>query len=375
MSQTIRMDTEKVHTTGKLFLTNAAKMDALIDELAISIRKLSASWDGGSSDSFCDQLYSLRRQLERKSWELSNLAQQLQREIDEWENADRTLKGESAKKTNILFASTALAGATAATGQVLGASSINIDQLSWKEKFELERSLAAQISEIEGKYQSQEERDGRIAQIDKEIGALEKEREKTQRKADRLLNKILPDFPLEADDEDGVAWRVRTDDFEDQVKEYDNQLSALKTEKANLLQFDTLKQQHLELNVVFEHRLKDVNPNNYGSCALYAAARRPDLGSTQSNFENYTDGAAANYIAKYQDTAFQITAGVDLRDKVGAGFAVIWEPGVQNSNPTYGHVAIVEKVGKDYVEVSHAGWSENPKTITISELQQLWLIP
>ena len=69
MSQTIRMDTEKAHTTGKLILSNAAKMDALTDELAISISKLSSSWDGGSSDSFCDQLNSIKRQLERKSWE------------------------------------------------------------------------------------------------------------------------------------------------------------------------------------------------------------------------------------------------------------------------------------------------------------------
>jgi len=126
------------------------------------------------------------------------------------------------------------------------------------------------------------------------------------------------------------------------------------------------------------HTLNPVDPSKYGDlgCARYAAARRPDLGSTQSNHEDFTDQAAANYISKYNTTAFQITAGTDLTNAIGKGYAVVWKPGVDGANATYGHVAIVEDVGKDYVIVSQAGWSTGTTMkIPINKLQDLWLIP
>ena len=121
--------------------------------------------------------------------------------------------------------------------------------------------------------------------------------------------------------------------------------------------------------------LVDVSPKDYSSCALYAAARRPDLGSTQSDRERFKDQAAANYICKFQEKAFQVTEkDGDLRQYIGVGYALIWEPGVAGAHEDYGHVAIVEEVGEDYVIVSHAGWSGSNK-IPLSKLSQLWLIP
>lgn len=374
MSQIISMDTEKTFVTARLLQSNAEKIDSFIEELNRAAQRLNTCWDGGRSDDFTNQFRSVNRQLEKQAWELSNLSQRLQHEIDEWEAADKTLQSSDSKIKTAVIASVSAAGSAAGVGQVLGASTTNLDSLSWKDKFDLERRLATQINEIEGKYHSEEDIEHRITQIDKEIEKLEKEREIAQRKADRLLNKIIPDFPFESDDEDGVAWRVRTDDFEDQVKGYDEQIAGLRAEHANLSQYQNMKAQQQEINNIFENRLRDVNPKNYPSCALYAAARRPDLGSTQSNFEIYEDGAAANYIPKFQDSKFQISVDADLRDKVGTGFAVVWEP--KDADPTYGHVAIVEEVGKDYVIVSHAGWSEgSPTRIPISKLQNLWLIP
>jgi uncharacterized protein YukE len=365
------MDTEKVHATAKVIQDYSMKFDEIVDDLAISSRKLNAGWDGGASDAFCSQLNSLKRQLEKKTWELSVLAQRLQHEIDEWEAADRTLKGESGKKTSVMFTSTAPTGATVTAGQVLGASTTNLGQLNWKEKFDLERRLAEQISEMEGKYHSEEGIKERNAQIEKEIEALEKERAEAQRKAGSFLNQIIPDFPLQADNEDGVPWRVKADDYEDQVKRCDEQLAALRAEKDYLSQYENLKQQHRELNDIFQNRLKDVDPKKYSSCALYAQNRRPDLGRTQ-----HKDGSAYNYINVYKDTAFQINTGDDLTKKVGKGFAVVWEPGVAGGGEVHGHVAIVEEVGKDYVIVSHAGWRDGTITkIPISKLQKLWLIP
>lgn len=128
-----------------------------------------------------------------------------------------------------------------------------------------------------------------------------------------------------------------------------------------------------------EHKLQPANPSDYGKmgCVKYAKARRPDLGSTQCENERYADGAAANYISKYEDTAFQINGNDGILSNILApGYAVVWEPGVQNANKTYGHVAIIEEVGPDYVVVSHASWgSEQTTRFSLAQLKELWIIP
>ena len=126
--------------------------------------------------------------------------------------------------------------------------------------------------------------------------------------------------------------------------------------------------------------------NEQRSCARYAAARRPDLGSTQSNNEKYADGAAANYISKYEDSVFQISDNNkgELDQVIGKGYAIVWEPG-HNSDSTYGHVGIVEEVHSDYIIYSEAT-RVPPKTgpyvikqtkISFDQLNhnQVWLIP
>lgn len=126
------------------------------------------------------------------------------------------------------------------------------------------------------------------------------------------------------------------------------------------------------------HKLNPVDPSKYGDlgCARYASSRRPDLGSTQSDREEFTDQAAANYISKYKETAFQINSSTDLSNAIDVGYAVVWKPGIGGANATYGHVAIVEEVGSDYIVVSHAGWGKETTTrIPINKLQGLWLIP
>lgn len=127
-------------------------------------------------------------------------------------------------------------------------------------------------------------------------------------------------------------------------------------------------------------QLKPANPANAGyTCATYAKARRPDLGSTQCNNEKFADGAAANYICKFKDKAFKLkNSQADLTKNINVGYAVVWEPGVQGSNKTYGHVAIVEEVGKDFVVVSHSQWGTPPQSrtkIPFSKMKDLWLIP
>ncbi len=118
-------------------------------------------------------------------------------------------------------------------------------------------------------------------------------------------------------------------------------------------------------------------------CVEYARARRPDLGSTQSDRERYRDEAAANYICKFEEKAFQITNDDvsneegGLTNIIGVGYAVVWEPGVGGYDKTYGHVAIVEEVYPDRIVISHDGPSvtQHKKTIYINDLTKAWLIP
>lgn len=107
--------------------------------------------------------------------------------------------------------------------------------------------------------------------------------------------------------------------------------------------------------------LKPADPAKFSSCALYAQARRPDLGHAGG------DGGAYNYISNYQKTEryYRVTgetAEGDLRKtQLRPGTAVVWDRGVRGADATYGHVAIIEKVGPDYIEVSEAGWGKNTR--------------
>lgn len=116
------------------------------------------------------------------------------------------------------------------------------------------------------------------------------------------------------------------------------------------------------------------------SCVVYAKRRRPDLGGTSTGKKKYTDGAASNYITKFDEKAFKLEkADGDYRNIIGVGYAVVWEPGIPDVtqiHPEWGHVAIVEEVGPDYVIVSHSGWGPGTRTkFTFSALQHVWLIP
>lgn len=122
-------------------------------------------------------------------------------------------------------------------------------------------------------------------------------------------------------------------------------------------------------------RLLPANPAEYSSCALYAQARRPDLGPTGG------DGGAYNYIAKYRGTPsyYRLPAeavGSDLRTTpLRPGTAVVWDRGVHGADVRYGHVAIIEEVGGDDIQVSEAGWGNSTsRRIPADQLPDLHFI-
>jgi len=125
-------------------------------------------------------------------------------------------------------------------------------------------------------------------------------------------------------------------------------------------------------------QLVDVDPAVYRhNCALYAQARRRDLGPTGGQ------GGAADYIHKYRDKVFLISNNtIDLRSRVGVGYAVVWDRNHPQLRGTqgeqHGHVAIVEEVGPDYIVVSHTNWGNSYRMkITREQLinWRLYFIP
>ncbi len=157
------------------------------------------------------------------------------------------------------------------------------------------------------------------------------------------------------------------------AEEFDGKHEAVEEEKSPF--GEMLEEIETEKKLESPKLNPDAKPGNYGSCALYAAARRPDLGTTKSSNQKFRDQAAANYIYKFKDKVFQVdSSDTDLTDNLAKGYAVVWEPGVQGSHKDDGHVAIIEEIGKDYVIVSQAGWGGKDK-IPISKLKDLWIIP
>ncbi len=128
------------------------------------------------------------------------------------------------------------------------------------------------------------------------------------------------------------------------------------------------------------------NNRNLTSCAWYARGRRPDL-EEATGFGPHENGAAANYRHKFADKAFQIGDGEkgNLKDVIGVGYAITWEPNSKGSPTKYGHIAIVEEVHDNYVVYSHATDRngdgiyefETGKQLSFDYLnmQNIWLIP
>lgn len=121
--------------------------------------------------------------------------------------------------------------------------------------------------------------------------------------------------------------------------------------------------------------LQDADPGAYTSCALYAQARRPDLGPASG------DGGAYNYIEQYRQSQRyyrippEATQSGLLQTPLRVGTAVVWDRGQQGADPTWGHVAIIEEIGPDYVEVSEAGWGNNTRRrIPVADLFDLHFI-
>lgn len=132
------------------------------------------------------------------------------------------------------------------------------------------------------------------------------------------------------------------------------------------------------------NKIQLTDTNDIRSCAYYAQGRRKDLGAAGKSGP-YPEGAAANYRFKFADKAFQISDGEkgNLKEAVGVGYAITWEPYSKGYPNAYGHVAIIEEVHDNYIVISEATtyptdhYHYNTRRISFDELNReaIWLIP
>ena len=122
-------------------------------------------------------------------------------------------------------------------------------------------------------------------------------------------------------------------------------------------------------------QLRPVDPSKFSSCVIYARTRRPDLGRPGG------DGGAYNYITKFKGTSRYYRLPEDVRNldlrktPLRPGTAVVWDEKVLGAHPKWGHIAIVERVEKNYVEISESGWKGGTRRrLSIRELVHLHFI-
>ena len=362
----IHMETEQVRQVARQL---GQASDAISQEMEnLNGHVHSMNWQGAGADEFRAEFDALMRQMTSACEQGLLLDQRAEREVEQWLAADgqgaihfQELK-RSLSDLNLIMAGGS--GVMLASAQVLGVSTAINEQylreyqdISWKEKFEAEKKIQEELvatkKQLDG-TKSAEELQNEINGIDAQIAELEKKKAEAQEKADAWYNKVLPNWPLEGDS-DGVPWRVRTDDFEDEIAGYNHQIQELQAQKQPLQNALNIRQQldaHLAelqgrqnaLNHVIDKGVPANGPtkpewlhNQLGGCANYVAGKRDvsDFGGGHPGNASAWDNQAS-------------AAGYDVGERPAKGAIMVFEGqnDVMKVDKTAGHVAYVEKVEK-----------------------------
>lgn len=362
----IHMEPEQVRSVGRqLEQVNAA----ISQEMEILGNRIhSINWQGGGADQFRAEFVSLLRQVSNACEQGILLSLRVEREVQEWLTADNlgASRFQEVKRAlddlNLVIGGGG--GVMLASAQVLGASTtVNGEYLQeyrkmpWKDRFDAEKKIQDGITSTQKQLagmKSADELQMEVNAIDARIAELERKKAEAQKKADALLNKVIPDWPLERDS-DGVPWRVRADDYEDEIAECDRQIQELQSQKQALLE-DLNTRQQLEAHLAeLQQRQNALNQaigegvppdgpttpkwlhDQLAGCTNYVAEKR-DV----SDFGDGHPGDASDWDNQARD------AGYEVGEHPAEGAVMVFEGNndVMKVDKTAGHVAYVEKVEK-----------------------------
>lgn len=354
----LHMETDVVRGVGNQLQQTADLMFEHTQQLNTTIQNLSSNWQGPSADIFISDIHPVLQQLNQLFDTSTILNQRLQREVDEWEQVDNRLG--TGQLLDAIFASGAMPGIAIfaqgvnTNGSVLGASttlsSTDYVSLPWSEKFieldRLEKEIASQEQNLNGQPSLDETKE-RIKAIDERLDELEAKKQQSQEDANKWYNKIIPDWPLATDD-DGVPWRVKADNSEDEIARYERSIENLRQAKDELV---SVQNQHHLLSNLYVQRdtLKSIIDQGiqadgpatkhpyfpgtiYNNCTKYASSKRYFPDAVNGNAYRWADQAAsANY---------------DIGNTPVKGSIAVFQPGIRGMDATRGHVAFVEGVNR-----------------------------
>lgn len=364
---TLRMETEVVQNVARQLKQANVTASESIAELRTSIQGM--LWEGPGAEEFHAEFDALARQLEVLFEQGTILGERVEREVAEWLGIDGrgAAQFQDFHKANpypTIVKIMAGGGVLLASAQVLGTSTSSYTQeyrqMSWNQKFKEEQTIKTQITEQQKSLQemkSEDELYSEINSIDEQIAKLERQKAEAQANADIWYNKIIPDLPLKGDN-DGAPWRVRTDDYEDQIAGYDRQLKALQEQKqaaqaeldarlqaqANLTALQTRQNAlaiEIDRGVPVDGPTKPAwLKNQLAGCTNYVAEKR-DV----SSFPNSQGEAGHPLDANMWDNQAK-DAGFDVGSRPVKGSIMVFEGknDVMSVNKTAGHVAYVENV-------------------------------
>lgn len=360
----IRMETERVDGVARQLEQVNAAISQEMEILGNRIHSL--NWQGGGADQFRAEFDALLRQASDICEEGILLSQRVKREAQEWVAADSLGASHfrDLKRALENLVMTGGGGVMLASAQILGVTTNSnggylqeYQKMSWKDKFNAEKRIQDEISSTQkqlANMKSADEIQTEINALDAEIAELERNRAEARKNADTLLNKVIPDWPLERDS-DGVPWRVRADDYEDEVAEYDRQIQELQSRRQALQgdlnsrpQLEThlaeLQQRQTALNQVIREGVPPDGPttpkwlhNQLAGCTNYAAEKR-DV----SDFGGGHPGDASDWNNQ------AVKAGYEVGKHPAKGAIMVFEGdnNVMKVDKDAGHVAYVEKVEK-----------------------------
>jgi len=362
----IHMETEQVRSVARQLDATAEQIHLEIERVARQVRGI--PWQSPGRERYVASVERLRQQIQALAQQGVELGQRAEREVAEWLAAD----GQGANRFQELKRSlpglkllvTGGGGILLASAQVLGAStqinaqySKEYQDMPWKDRFAEQKKLKEQMDAAQkqlSSMRSSEVIQSEINDIDAKLADLERKRAEAQARADAWYNKVIPDWPLEGDS-DGVPWRVKADDFEDEVTGYDQQIQELQSQKQALVNELNLRQQ-TEANLAgLQERQTALNQ--------VMGAGVPADGPTKPDWLRNQLGGCTNYVAQKRDvSAFggghpghanmwdnqARAAGYEVGGQPAKGAIMVFEGSndVMKVDSSAGHVAYVENVEK-----------------------------
>jgi len=271
----IHIQTESVEALSRQM---ANLSDDLYERSQQMVHSLNAAdWDGPNKERFLAELRAWQRQSQELAERMNALAAQVRREMEQWLEAAASLEPGQAANNRWGFASInpdiwqgirdwllimiscrlsfRVVGDQTIAGEVASPYT-NFWQLSLLDKTyteliaersqllnriaENQRQLASlpalqdlmdQLSANETKQATLKDQ---MAALDEDIAKLQKDLQNDDAEAKKWFNQVLPSEQGGWDSVDGVPWRVRADDFEDQRDQVKAEIERLRQQRADL---------------------------------------------------------------------------------------------------------------------------------------------